>query len=319
MREEAGGAASREVSIRAVAALEAKAVAPLTWTAFRPLLATPDPAARTVCLAAWRGDIPIALAVTAASPEHCLTEGCQSLLSLTVAPAWRRQGVGHRLLTELDSVLAGQGVRAMSTSFSDRLPEAAAFSALLAATGWDAPAAQRYRICGEVKDTAILFRDRDRLLARLATTGFRVHSWRDRAADGNRFAEAVVATGAAPAWARPALWEKTLDPDLSLVIADADGQPAGWVVCEYQPHLTRLYFPIGWMVPPYDARGWLLGAYAVGAERAAAKYGGSTLAVIETGSMQQGMWRLFERHFQPHARWTDRLMVASRNFAGDRP
>lgn len=308
-----------EVSIRAVAAPEAEAVAPLTWNAYRSLLAAPDPAGRTCCLAAWRGDAPIALAVSSASSEHCLTEGCQSLLSLTVAPAWRRQGVGRRLLTELEDALDRLEVRSLSASFSDRLPEAAAFSALLAATGWDIPTAQRYRICGEVKDTAILFRDRDRLLKRLEGTGFRVHSWRDRAADGHRFAEAVIADGAAPAWARPALWEKSLDPDVSLVIADAAGQPAGWVICEYQPHLSRLYFPIGWMVPPYDARGWLLGAYAVGAERAMAKYGGSTLAVIETGSMQQGMWRLFERHFQPHARWTDRLLISSRSLAGKRP
>lgn len=308
-----------EYSIRAVAAPEADAVAPLTWSTYQPLLAAPDPTGRTCGLATWSGGVPIALAVSAASREHRLADGCQSLLSLAVAPAWRRQGMGRRLLAELEAVLARRGIRSLSTSFSDRLPGAAAFAALLAAAGWDAPAAQRYRICGAVQDTAILFRDRDRLLKRLEGTGFRIHSWRDRGADGNSFAEAVVAGGGAPAWARPALWTETLDPDLSLVVADAAGQLAGWVVCEYQPQFSRLYFPIGWMVPPYDGRGWLLGAYAVGAKLAAAKYGGSTLAVIETGAMQQGMWRLFERHFQPHARWTDRMMTASRDFTGDRP
>lgn len=304
--------ASPQLSIRAVTAPDADAVAPLTWAAFRPLLDGADPSLGALCLAGWSGAVPVALVVSLAAPEP----GQQILLSLTVAPPWRRQGVGRALLSALEAALADHGIHTLTTDFSDRLPGALPFSALLAAAGWNPPMAQRYRICGEVKDTAILFRDRERLLRRLQAAGFRAHCWRDRGEDGRALAERVVAEGAAPRWTLSADWEQKLDADLSLVITDAGDRAVGWVVCEYQPHLARLYYPIGWMVAPYDGSGWLLGAYAVGAELAAVKYGGATLAVIETGSQQHGMWRLFERHFQPHARWTDRLLHVSRHVGG---
>jgi len=307
--------AVRVTAIRAVSAHEAETVAPLTWKSFRGVLAAADPALRAVCLAAWSGDTPVALAVSAASPEHRPEEGQQRLLSLMVASGWRRQGVARRLLAELEETLASSGGLELSTQFSDQLPGAAAFTGLLAAAGWTAPIALRYRICGAVQDTFVLFRDRERLLRRLADGGFRIQSWRDRAEAALSLAEAAIAAGTAPGWSHPGRWQQSLDPDLSLVVTTADGQAAGWVVCEYQPALSRLYYPIGWLVPPYDRQGWLLGAYAVGAERAVAKYGGATPAVIETGAAQQGMWRLFERHFQPHAHWTDRLVESCRRTA----
>jgi len=305
----------RVTDIRTVSAHEAEAVAPLTWKSFRGVLAAADPALRAVCLAAWSGDTPVALAVSATSPEHDPEDGQQRLLSLMVAPDWRRQGVARRLLAALEDTLAAMGGLELSAQFSDQLPGAAAFTGLLAATGWTAPTALRYRICGAVQDTFVLFRDRERLLRRLAEGGFRIHSWRDRTEAAVRLAETAIAAGTAPGWSHPGRWQHSLDPDLSLVVTNADGDAVGWVVCEYQPALSRLYYPIGWLVPPYDRQGWLLGAYAVGAERAVAKYGGTTPAVIETGAAQQGMWRLFERHFQPHAHWTDRLVESCRRIA----
>lgn len=314
-------AGSQVISIRAVAAAEADAVASLTWGAYRSVLSMNRDAdleaARPCCFAAWNGDNPVGLLVSAVSKEHKREEGWQSLLSLTVAPSWRRCGIARQLLTALETDLVDHAVGSLAAQYSDRLPEAQAFGQLLISAGWAEPSATRYRICGEVRDTAALFRNRDNLLKRLAGGGFRVHSWRERGEEGARFADAVIAQGGAPDWARPAIWDKTLDPDLSLVITDSGERPAGWVICEYQPQMSRLYFPIGWMVPPYDARGWLLGAYAVGALRAGEKYGESVLAVIETGSTQQGMWRVFERSFQPHARWTDRLMTSTRGLAAD--
>lgn len=310
---------SQVISVRAVSVNEANEVASLTWGAYRSVLSASDEAKvddfRPCCLAAWNGDNPVGLVVSAASKEHTLAEGWQSLLSLTVAPAWRRRGIARRLLAALEKTVLDHAVGNLTTNYSDRLPGTKAFAELLLSAGWAEPSAIRYRICGEVRHTAALFRNRDNLLKRLEGGGFCIHSWRDRGDEGARLADAVIAQGGAPAWAGPAFWAETLDPDLSLVITDAGERPVGWVICEYQPQLSRLYFPIGWMVPPYDARGWLLGAYAVGAQRAAEKHGESALAVIETGAAQQGMWRLFERHFQPHARWTDRLMMSTRGIA----
>lgn len=301
-----------KLCITGAAAEQAAALAPLTWPSLRPLLEADSPAPRTLCLAAWAGDTPLALAVTAASPDQPESDGWRMLHSLTVAAQARRQGIGRRMLTALCDTLAGQGVARLHCRFSDRLPGAPAFQSLLEAGGWGPCVAERLRICGAVGDTALVFRDRGGLLRRLDQSGFRLTPWAEAAEAATALADREISAGRVPGWAHPAPWAHRLDADLSLVITTATGQPVGWVICEFQPALRRLYYPIGWVIPPHDGQGWLLGAYARGAMRAVDKYGAPTEAVIESGATQAGMWRVFDRHFRPHARWVDHLLAAER-------
>ncbi|CAO3419679.1 hypothetical protein [Azospirillum endophyticum] len=309
-----------------VAPEEAAALAPLTWTSYRSLLSLADPEERRRCrpcaVAAWNGDQPAGLALSAVSPGRPLEAGAQMLLSLTVARPWRRRGLALRLLAALESALPALGVRQLEVGYSSRLPGAGAFAATLRAAGWPEPEATRLRICGAVRDTVAVFRDRDSLMTRMRATGFRLWSWRERGAEAEALAQAMIDRGEAPAWARPIHWRTRLDPDLSLVIghgtddiAGAGGDIVGWALCVHQPDLTRWFFPVGWVRPPYDRHGWLMGAYAEGAERLAARHGDDAVAVIETASGQPGMWRLFERRFEPHAHWTDRMMTSERPLA----
>ncbi|MBK1841108.1 hypothetical protein JHL17_27275 [Azospirillum sp. YIM B02556] len=315
----------REI-IRPVSLDEADALAPLTWASYRSLLSLADPDARRLCrpcaVAAWDGDRPAGLTLSAVSPGRPLEAGEQTLLSLSVARPWRRHGLALRLLAALEQALPALGVRHLAVSYSSRLPAADAFTATLRAAGWPPPEPSRLRICGAVRDTVAVFRDRDSLMTRMKAEGLRLWSWRERGAEAE-----ALATGRneAPAWAQPSHWRAMLDPDLSLVIGAAGGQAGdgadagdeivGWALCVHQPDLSRWFFPVGWVRPPFDRRAWLMGAYAEGAERLAARHGGDAVAVIETGSGQPGMWRLFERRFEPHVHWTDRMMSSERLLA----
>ncbi|GAB2181152.1 hypothetical protein DLREEDagrD3_13750 [Denitratisoma sp. agr-D3] len=295
-------------------------MAPLTWDRYRCLLDMTGAEAEALvpcCFAAWDGERPVGLIVSARSDRQARSSGWQGLYSLMVAPDWRNQGIGGALLDALTSALPVLGTKGIDTSYSDALPGAPAFAALLQSRAWQTPWAERFRICGEVRATQAIFRDVEQLLQRLHQGGLRVHPWRERKEEVEAFAVDVIKRGEAPAWASPESWSARLDQDMSLAVADAAGSLVGWVICEYQPALKRWHFPVGWVCPPWDGYGWLLGVYADGARRIAAKDGDQALVVIETGSEQQGMWRVLERRFKPHMRWTDRLMVSARALAAE--
>lgn len=288
---------------------DAPALAGLTWAAYRPLLEGTAPlenGVRPLRLAAWRGDAAVGLGLAIAAPDG----GAASLLSIMVTPAERRHGIGRSLLRGLSAAASDLGCTRMHTSWSDRLPGAGAFAGLLAAEGWEEPVAERLRICGPVKHTLALFRDRGGLIARMERGGLRFRSWREAGAEAEAVAAAGIARGDVPPWADPMQWRNSLSPDMSLVLTDAEGDVRGWAVCEHQAALNRWYFPVGWVLPPQDKRGWLLGAYAEGARRLAATHGDETLVVTETSPRLPDMWGLLDKHFSPLAHWADRYMTS---------
>jgi GNAT superfamily N-acetyltransferase len=304
-----------EIQVREVAADEAQALASLTWTHYRPLLTMDDAARREIhacCLAAWLGDIPVGL-VTSAHSRY--DRNAQSLLSLVVAKAWRRQGIGRTLLRALERAMAGRGLTQLQTQYSDRLPDAQAFGQLIQAEGWPEPEAVHLRICGPVRETFSVFRHRAGILQRLDREGFRIRTW---AEDGERalaHAVALLAEGAAPGWADPRPWLDMIHPDASMVLITPDDHICGWVMCQHQVELSRWYFPVGWVQEPQAGRGWLLGAYAEGARRLAEAHGDETRVVVESSRGLKGMWRVLERHFVPYADWSDRMLESIRPLA----
>lgn len=303
---------SERLQLRNATPDDAAALAGLTWPTFHPLLSVDDDrrtALRPLCHAVWLGEVPVGLTVSMRS-ERDADE--QTLLSLMVKPVWRRQGIGRALLRNLYGALAAQEIRALEVRYSDRLPGAGMFAALLQSEGWSEPLATRRRICGAVRDTVSIFRDRGKVLERLLREGFRVLTWREAGERALALAAALEENGEAPAWADPTPWRHRLHPEASLVLVDARDQVRGWVICEYQEALARWYFPIGWVRAPQAGRGWLLGAYAEGARRLAEAHGDGAMVVVETGRAQAGMWRLLDRHFQPHVHWADHLMESQR-------
>lgn len=303
------------IHLREVTPDQADALAALTWGQYRHLLsmdAQQRQDARACCIAAWAGDTPVGLVTSARASRQ--SDG-QTLLSLFVAKAWRRRGIGRSLLRALDQALRAHGVTAQEVLYSDRLPGAAGFGQLLQAEGWPEPEAVHLRICGPVRETFSVFRHRAGILQRLDREGFRIRTW---AEDGERalaHAAAVLAEGAAPGWADPRPWLDMIHPDASMVLITPDDHICGWVMCQHQAELSRWYFPVGWVQEPQAGRGWLLGAYAEGARRLAEAHGDDTRVVVESSCGLKGMWRVLERHFVPYADWSDRMLESIRPLA----
>jgi GNAT superfamily N-acetyltransferase len=286
---------------------EAAALGPLTWKAYRSVLeraGAMESGCLPLCHAAWRAGRPVGLAVAVAAPQ----DGIAELLSIMVAPGERRRGIGQALLRGLSETARQHGCREMHASWSDRLPGTDAFTGLIAGQHWTSPVAERLRMCGAVKHTLALFRDRHSLIARMEKGGLRFRSWAEAGAAAEAVAAEEIATGGVPEWADPARWRDSLCADMSLVLMDSQDTVQGWAVCERQPALNRWYFPIGWVLPPYDKRGWLLGAYAEGARRLAAAHGEDSMVVTEASPRLPGMWALLENHFRLHTYWVDRYL-----------
>lgn len=296
-----------------VTAAQAAAVGHLTWNLCRPLL---DMAGderqqnlRPLCLAVWHDGMPAGLVV---SRRSSLGDGGQSLLSLMVERNYRRRGIASALLKRLRDHLP-EDARALDAHYSDKLPAATAFGAVLAADGWNAPQVRRRRICGRVGDTHAIFRNRDSLLRRLSREGFIVQSWEQAGEGALALAAQAIAAGQCPEWADPRPWCDHLHPTASLVLTDPAGTVHGWAVCEWQAPMRRWYFPVGWVSEPQASHGWLLGAYAEGARRLAATHGEDAMAVFESGHGAPAMWRVLERRFSPNVLWSDLLLEVRRD------
>ncbi|WP_306602561.1 GNAT family N-acetyltransferase [Azonexus sp.] len=306
------------VSIKPLLAADAPKVYSLTWRYYHPLLhaiETDLPSiVRPCALVAWVDELPVGLILSAAADDHRVEAGQQRVLSLMVSPAWRRRGIARQLLAALEEQREKLALRGISISYSDRLPGAPALARLLPSLGWSDVQPQRLRICGEGRQTGVIFRNQTALLRRLERHGLRICAWRERAEAAEALAGRCIAEEKAPMWTSPAMWAERLDPDLSLILLDKTDTAVGWVICEYQAAMARWHYPVGWVVPPYDTQGWLLVAYADGARRLVERHGETAVAVIETGSEQHGMWTVLEKHFKPHVTWTDRLMYSERRF-----
>lgn len=287
----------------------------LTWCSYRSIL---DAAAteNRLALVAFAGEIPVALWLSVQTP----LEGQQknhTLLSLVVAPAWRRRGIAIQLMQAAEAELTACGVIGLTTSYSSILPGADAMSDLLRNSDWVEPKADRIRICGRVGDTIATSKAWSMLIQRLQRRGIRYLSWEEASIDLIEQAAAMVDAGQAPLWSDPRPWSGALCKQLSLAILDGEGELAGWVVCEHQPKLNRWYFPIGWVTPKEQDRGTLVGAYLEGSRRIESTNGPSALAVLEASPRQGRAWNLFENHFSSFALWSDRLLVSRKHLGID--
>jgi GNAT superfamily N-acetyltransferase len=287
-----------------------KACADLTWRSYWPILEAPETENR-LALVAFADEAPVALWLSVKTPLQDQPQG-HTLLSLFVAPAWRRRGVGTHLMQVAETKLAARGVSSLTTSYSSILPGADAMSGLLLNQSWNEPTPDRIRICGRVGDTVTTSRAWDVLLRRLERRGLRYLSWQEADIGVLEQAGAMVDAGHAPEWSDPRPWNEVLSRPLSLAILDGKGALSGWVICEHQPNLSRWYFPIGWVTPAEQDRGTLVGAYLEGSRRIQSEHGSSALAVLEASPRQGRAWKLFENHFSSFALWSDRLLVSQK-------
>ncbi|WP_193552272.1 GNAT family N-acetyltransferase [Oleisolibacter albus] len=296
-----------DLVIRRIRPDEAGVFRGFTFKTFSALLAPPAVhAPEQICLGAWVQGIPVGLAL--AGPA-LLALGRYQLYSIMVAPAWRRRGIGRELVRAVAAETGRRGVATLATEWSDRLPGAHTFAALLAGTGFGAPQATLLRVSGPVAAAERLFRPG--FVDRIRADGLRLRSWQDIGPAAQALADTLERTGGIPPWANPVSQWQELAPDLSLVLTDTEGKIQGWIICTAQRALNRWVFPIGWVSPAYAKRGWLLAGVAEAARLLMERYGPDARVALETSPHTPAMWQILERQFTPVAQWSDRLLTAS--------
>ncbi len=300
-------ARTADLSIRSLDRADGDAFATLTAPALRWLLAAETLPHHVHRLGAFLGSQPAGLLL--ACPG---TDGLVELSSIMVAPACRRRGIGHALMTAFAAAVAATGPSGLVARWSDRLPRAPEFSRLLAATGWSAPVQTRHRMTWRVGDWRTGFPARDRILARLRDQGLVDRSLAELGPEGTseltRQNASLVSAGRAPEWAHARGWIQASDPETTVALLDRGGTLHGWIVCFHQTHLNRWYVPQGWVVEEKVPSGWLVGGIASLATRLEAKGGPDALVIAQPPSgIERGMERMLHRHFGAHAVATDFL------------
>ncbi|NBN65093.1 GNAT family N-acetyltransferase [Pannonibacter tanglangensis] len=293
--------------IREAQPADAAVLAPLTAASLRWMLADDQAGRGVIRIAAFDGDTPVGLLLSCAAGA-----GLQELTSIMVTPGWRGRGVATMMLSRLTARLRRDGARGLFARWSSRLPRAAEFARLLAASGWSQPEVTRRRMTWRIGDWPDVFPNRDRVLARLERNGLVVRSLRELGEDGisefKRQNLALIAAGRAPDWADMTGWVEVADPDVTVVLSDREGTVAGWMACVLQAPLGRWYIPQGWVVAEKVPQGWLVGGIASLCQRLVAKAGPDAMLIAQPpAGVPGGMERMLYRHFGTRTASTDFL------------
>jgi GNAT superfamily N-acetyltransferase len=192
-----------------------------------------------------RGRLPLDGAMVALALAECLSNGGAQLISLMVAPAWRRRGIGTGLLLRLKPVLAAEGIAPVEVRYVANALTTSALEPILERLGWQAPHTDLLLLEGHSSQLAAVgWSDRHPLQA-----PYSLVAW-GQLSDLQRHATTGLG---APAAGQPAAQEQFQpDPQLSLVLLHHD-EPVGWVLV--QPQSVQ----VAWWVRVGAALGLVLG------------------------------------------------------------
>jgi hypothetical protein len=152
------------------------------------------------------------------------SDGGAQLLSLMVAPSWRRRGIGTGLLLRLKPVLAAEGIAPVEVRYVANALTTSALEPILERLGWEVPHTDVLLLEGHSSQLAAVgWSDRHPLQA-----PYSLVAW-GQLSDLQRHATTGLG---APAAGHPATQEHFQpDPQLSLVLLHHD-EPVGWVLVQ---------------------------------------------------------------------------------------
>ena len=209
--------------IRTLSPDRARDFAPLTFPAYRSRIGRD-----TSAVGLLSGNEPAGLALTS-KPDR---NGSSELLSLFVGFPHRGRGLGTALLGHTQKLLARAGARSLRTSWSETLPGALPFQAILASTGWTAPHKRMLILRGDFSKEMGQVMHTDYPTYRAAPRLPRKYSvslWKDMTGADQQF---ILSRQGLPDWygpeADPFRQEKQMEPLTSLLLRYED-EIAGWV------------------------------------------------------------------------------------------
>lgn len=226
------------------------------------------------------------------------------VLSVAVAPAFRRQGIGRALMARAEAAARAEGAAVLVGYHSSRTRGRAALEGLLAACGWERPSELEQRLVGAVGWVTKGLEAWQAQLDHIHARGFTALSW---AEVGDHDVARIRAMIEDPEVAPYTPWPQVeaADDDLSLVLC-RHGQPAGWIVATPEPGLGGIYYSSGYVIPPLRRSGWLVAGLVEACRRQAAKLGPDSIAIYTTVAGNTAMRAFMLRRLDPFGpSWID--------------
>ena len=230
------------------------------------------------------------------------------LLSVMVAPAWRRQGIGSALLAAATRQAAAQGCPALTAQHSTAAAGIGAYDAFMEANGWPQATLMQVRGYGRAGWARTAGQTFARHRAALGRRGYALTPWPELTAADLAGIRALVASGAVPDGYDPMLQHDRDAPDLSAVLR-RHGAVVGWAKAHWQDAAqTQAFYHSGWVLPDVARQGWLAVAMIDLSARQADLYGDDSLTGFSTDAANLPMQAILFNRFGALAERIDRLM-----------
>lgn len=238
----AGSATAAQLAISPLMPEDIAAATEMTFPTFRPLLASclADEArdgCAVIALVARVDDILVSL-VLAQTPFAAATDGGDAeqpktarLLSVSVAPAWRRRGVATRLMRSLEEAVIQRGATSLSTGYTTRMPAWQPLEKLLAACRWPAPEATLLISKAQI---ANVMKAQWLAAPREAPPGFELFEWSQLDAEERARLQREVDDREIPGGLSPLGDEEFIEPTISVGVRH-DGEVVAWMIVIRSP------------------------------------------------------------------------------------
>lgn len=234
-----------------------------------------------------------------------IEDGVAHLLSLTVAGALRRRGIGRRLATAWEMAAAAGGARLLRAGYSERLKERDALVATLGRAGWSAPRPAQVWAIGETAPMVAAVGAWPAVAARLREPGgFAFDPWRGLDETDGQALTALAAEPEFLAHMHPSVRAECIEPACSIAVR-RHGALVGWVLGERADsvpldgygHRPAVYYRSAYLARSLWHTGVLVGAYWHAYARQTAAFGPDSLALFCTAFPR--MMALVRRRFAP--------------------
>lgn len=278
---------------------DARLFSGLTFNRFRSSLAPLAPS--MVAIGAIAGGRPVGLAI-----GTCEDGAEAELLSVAVAPADRRRGIGLALLQAWQGEVVRRGATTVIARYSETIPGRAAFEALLTKTGWSAPVEDGLIVIGRagvMAEAAGAWRTIDLRLSRTDLYDYAPVELSD--ADVSAV-EAYLAQPSTAGMSGPVALAQTIAPAFSTLIR-RQGVLVGWVlaaetessgaIAQSNVGEQAIRYLEAFLDPAYWHSGITIGAYYHCYARQAALLGRNSIAVYYTNPTKPRMVAITRRRF----------------------
>lgn len=225
------------VLISAPRSTDMAALLPLTFPSYRSRLSGDPGGQATLALAARVGDTPVGLLLAdgladpGADPPPAHHPRGVHLLSVCVAPTWRRSGIAAQLMQSLEDTVRQRGGQVLTTSYTTRMPAWQAFERLLASCHWASPQASLLMSQGRVAD---VLASPTLSQAHEAPPGFELFEWSQLRAEEVTQLQHDVASGAIPETLSPFADVEEIEPGISVGLRH-QGAVVAWMIVTRSP------------------------------------------------------------------------------------